>query len=174
MFLPSRQAGLGRITAQIESSTMNCRNQHKSAGPCQAPTDSAEDAGLMAWQRSHKHKLPHTVPLLSTFPPPFFRFDPTTLNPPSARRHGRQAATQTAIHGRLMFFVSGQVCSRCSRPLLSSESSKQTEISAQHDTTGQKTAGALVLLTTQGGPQARKCPDVLPLGPEEQRGHNNH
>lgn len=30
------------------------------------------------------------------------------------------------------------------------ESSKQTEISAQHDTIGQKTTGALVLLTSQG------------------------
>lgn len=75
-------------------------------------TDMAEDAGLIAWHHLHEHKLPHTVPLLSppslTFsalPLHSFHCDPATLNPPSTRRHGRQAATQTGDRKQLINMV---------------------------------------------------------------------
>lgn len=42
----------------------------------------------------------------SDAPPPLsFHFDPTTLNPPSTRRHGRQAATQTGDRKQLINMV---------------------------------------------------------------------
>lgn len=105
---------------------MNCRKQHKNAGPCQAV---ASCDSCSTWRHCclDRHSWRHQVDSVASFtqaqgpahcpsviypsltlsdaPPPPIHFDPTTLNPPSTRRHGRQSATQTGDCKQLINMV---------------------------------------------------------------------
>lgn len=115
-----------------ERSTTSCRKRRGRTGPCQAPA-SSDSCSTRQHRCSDRHSwrrqgwwhgityssatslcrlpFPHLFLFIYFFPLPSpasahtFSLTPQPLNPPSARRHGRQAATQTGDRKQLINIV---------------------------------------------------------------------